>query len=161
MRIPAWLWFRRSSRPAPDALGSLRIPFVRAFALGRSTQSLATQIVSITVGWELYERTGDAWALGLVGLIQSAPVLALTLPAGEVADRLSRRAVAMFAHTVLGIVAFGLALLSPLGAPVEWVYGLLLLGAVGRAFSQPAANALLPQLLRPAQLANANTWVTL
>jgi MFS family permease len=152
---------RRRSRRGQDALGSLRIPFVRAFALGRAAASLSTQIVSITVGWELYERTGDAWALGLIGLIQAAPVLALSLPAGEVADRLSRRAVAMLSHSVLGIVAIGLALLSHLGAPVEWVYGLLLLGGVGRAFSQPAANALLPQLLRPAQLANANAWVTL
>ncbi len=152
---------RRSSRPGQDALGTLRIPIVRAFALGRSTASLGTQIVSIAVGWELYERTGDAWALGLVGLIQAAPVLGLTLPAGEVADRLSRRAVAMLAHTVLGIVALGLALLSQLSAPVEWVYGLLLLGSVGRTFSQPASNAILPHLLRPAQLANANAWVTL
>ncbi len=152
---------RRSSRPSQDALGSLRIPFVRTFALGRAAQSLGTQIVSITVGWELYERTGDAWALGLIGLIQAAPILALSLPAGEVADRLSRRMVAMLAHALLGLVALGLALLSHLGAPIESVYGLLLLVSVGRAFSQPAANALLPQLLRPAQLANANAWVTL
>ena len=152
---------RRSSRPGQDALSSLRIPFVRAFATGRAAASIGTQVVSVAVGWELYERTGDAWALGLVGLVQAAPILALTLPAGEVADRFPRRTIAVLAHAILGLVALGLALLSWLSAPVEWFYGLLLLGGVGRAFSQPAANAILPQLLRPAQFANVNAWLTL
>src|SRR5689334_8885144 len=121
---------RRSARPAQDPLGTLRIPFVRAFAFGRATASLGTQVVSVAVGWELYERTGEAWALGLVGLIQAAPVLALTLPAGQIADRFSRRAVAMLAHSLLALTALGLALASAFDAPVEAVYGLLLLGAV-------------------------------
>jgi hypothetical protein len=44
----------------------------------------ATQIVTVAVGWEVYERTGDAFALGLVGLAQVAPALVLMLPAGTV-----------------------------------------------------------------------------
>ena len=122
---------------------------------------MGTQIVTVAVGWELYERTGDPWALGLVGLVQAGPALALTLPAGEVSDRFSRRTVAMLAHLLLGLVALGLAGVSWLGAPVELVYGLMVLAGVGRAFASPALSALLPQLLPAAQFANANAWLVL
>jgi hypothetical protein len=59
------------------------------------------------------------------------------------------------------LVALGLAVVSWSGAPIELIYGLLLLGGAGRAFSMPAGNALLVQLLRSSQFASANAWVVL
>src|SRR5688572_16893295 len=97
---------RRST--TPDAIAVLRIPFVRAFILGRAAATIGMQFVSVAVGWELYERTSDPWALGLVGAVQVAPVLVLMLPAGNVADRFPRRNVAMLAHVLLALVASGL-----------------------------------------------------
>jgi predicted MFS family arabinose efflux permease len=120
---------------------------------------LAAQFISVTVGWELYERTGDPWMLGLVGVAQVAPALVLTIPAGNLADRLPRRSVAAAAHVLLALAALGLAFVSYLQLPVELVYTLLALSGAGRAFAQPAANTLLAQLLPPRDFAAAYPWV--
>ena len=80
-------------RPARDGFTALRDPHVRAFILGRMASALGTQFVSVAVGWELYERTGDPWVLGLTGLFSVAPVFVLMVPAGNAADRHPRRTV--------------------------------------------------------------------
>jgi len=77
-------------------------------------------MINVAVGWQLYERTGDAWALGLVGVAELTPVLFLMVVAGNAADRYPRRNIGIFAHTVLTLAATGLALfqavpLSPEG----------------------------------------------
>ena len=63
-----------------DAYAALRNPYVRAFIIGRIGATIGAQIISVAVGWELYERTGDVWALGLVGLFEVLPVVFLMLP---------------------------------------------------------------------------------
>src|SRR5215208_1438409 len=150
---------RGSLSPAPDALAALRIPYVRAFALGRMAATVGAQFVSVAVGWELYERTGDPWSLGLVGVAQVAPAMVLTLPAGNLADRFPRRNIAMLAHALAGLAALGLAIVSWLGAAVELVYGLLLLTGAARALAMPSVGTLLPQLLKRRQFANVNAWL--
>ena len=122
-------------------------PFVRAFAAGRFSAVAGYQIISVAVGWQLYERTGQAWALGLVGLFEVAPVLLLMVAAGSAADRYPRRLVGMLAHGVLALAAAGLALVTWLNAPVPLVYALVVLVGMGRAFAAPAVNTILPQLL--------------
>ncbi len=144
----------------PDALATLRLPFVRAFALGRMAAVMGFQALSIAVGWQLYERTGSAWSLGLVGAFELAPVLLLMIPAGHAADRYPRRHVAMFAHSLLAVAALGLAWVARHGAAVAWIYALLVLVGAARAFASPSVATLLPQLLRPDQFANANAWLS-
>ena len=144
---------------APDAWAALRLPVVRAFALGRLSAVVGFQALSLAVGWQLYERTGSAWSLGLVGAFELAPVLLLMLPAGHVADRFPRRNVAMFAHSLLALAALGLALVSARQAPVSFIYVLLVLVGAARAFASPSVATLLPQLLRPEQFANVNAWL--
>ena len=61
----------------PDAYAALRHAFVRSFAIGRFAAIAGWQMISVAVGWQLYERTGDPWALGLVGAVELAPVLFL------------------------------------------------------------------------------------
>ena len=63
--------------PSPDAYAALRNPVVRRFAGGRFGAVLGYQMVSVAVGWYLYERTGSALALGLVGAAEVAPVFLL------------------------------------------------------------------------------------
>ncbi len=145
---------------APDAWAALRLPVVRAFALGRMAAVMGFQALSVAVGWQLYERTGSAWSLGLVGAFELAPVLLLMLPAGHVADRFPRRNVAMFAHLLLALAALGLALVSARQAPVSFIYLLLMLVGAARAFASPSVATLLPQLLRPEQFANVNAWLS-
>jgi MFS family permease len=147
---------RSSVSPQPQALD---YPFVRAFAAGRFAAVAGYQMVSVAVGWQLYERTGEAWALGLVGLAEAAPVLVFMAPAGHAADRFPRRTVGMCAHAGLALAAAGLALLSWLDGPVALVYLLVTLVGIGRAFAAPAVNTILPQLLPPLVFANLNAWV--
>lgn len=143
-----------------DPYAGLRIPLVRRFIAGRAVAVIAAQIVTVTAGWQLYARTGSAWALGLVGLVELLPVLLLTVTAGHAADRYPRRSVAMFAYAVLAVAAAALALVSWQDAPVGFIYGILLLVGVGRAFASPSVGTILPQLIEPAQFANVNAWMS-
>jgi MFS family permease len=149
-----------SPPPAPDALAALRHPAVRALALGRGAGRMGSQFIAVAVGWALYERTGDAWALGLVGLFEVAPVVLLMIPAGHAADRFPRRNVAMAAHALLALAALGLAWVSWRQAPVALVYGLLVVVGAARACAAPSIESLMPQLVPPRQLANAEAWLT-
>jgi len=142
--------------PQPQALD---YPFVRAFAAGRFAAVAGYQIISVAVGWQLYEQTGQAWALGLVGLFEAAPVVLLMVAAGQAADRFPRRTVGMLAHGGLSLAGAGLALLAWADGPVPAVYALVVLVGVGRAFGAPAVNTILPQLLPPSVFANLNAWV--
>jgi len=138
---------------------ALDYPFVRAFAAGRFAAVAGYQIISMAVGWQLYEQTGQAWALGLVGLFEAAPVMFLMAPAGHAADRFPRRRVGMLAHGGLSLAAAGLAVLAWRDGPVALTYALVAGVGVGRAFGAPAVNTILPQLLPPSVFANLNAWV--
>jgi MFS family permease len=143
-----------------DAYRALRNPIVRRFALGRFGAVLGLQMLSVSVGWHLYERTASAWALGLVGAIELAPVFLLLPVTGATADRLPRRRVAATAHAALAI-ATTLMALATWGSPsVAPIYGLLVVVGAGRAFANPAVQTILPRLLTPAEFANANAWVS-
>lgn len=153
------------SRPGDGPAGSpppspLDHGFVRAFLAGRFPAVLGTQIVSTTAGWQLYERTNDAWALAVVGLVELAPVLVLILPAGNLADRAPRRNIAMGAYALLAVASIGLALVSALEGPTLAIYGLLALIGAARAFAAPSVGTILPQLLSPQEFAVANAYAS-
>ena len=63
---------RSEQAPRHDAFAALRAPHVTPLIVGRTASQLGVQFVSVAVGWELYERTNDAWALGLIGVAQAA-----------------------------------------------------------------------------------------
>ena len=143
-----------------DAFAAIRHPFVRALALGRMSGVIGTQIINVAVGWQLYERTGSALSLGLVGLFELTPVLFLMIPAGNAADRFARRNIAMMAQSVAGIGALGLMAVSWLQGPVNLIYAMLMLIGAARAFSSPAVGTMMPQLLKSEQFVNANAWLS-
>lgn len=143
-----------------DAYAALRHPFVRSFAIGRFAAIAGWQMINVAVGWMLYERTGDPWSLGLIGVAELAPVLFLMVIAGNAADRYPRRNIGIFAHAVLASAATGLALLSWSNGPTWQIYSLLAMVGTARAFASPSVNTILPQLLAPAQFANANAWLS-
>ncbi|MGE3268469.1 MAG: MFS transporter [Chloroflexota bacterium] len=147
------------SQEHPDALEALRNPYVRKFAVGKMASSLGAQIITVAIGWELYERTNDPWALGLVGLFEILPVLFLMLPAGNASDRLIRRNVAMGAYGTLALAALGLTWISYTAAPVELVYGLLVIIGAARCFASPSVEALLPQIIPRRTFGNAQAWL--
>jgi MFS family permease len=145
---------------AEETRSAIANPIVRTFAIGRFAAVVGAQMLSVAVGWQLYERTHQAMSLGLVGIFELTPVLLLMIPAGNAADRLPRRDVARFATALLALAAFGLAWVSWRDGPTAWIYGLLVVVGAARAFSAPSVSTILPQLLPPAQFANANAWLS-
>jgi MFS family permease len=113
---------------------------------------------TVAVGWDLYERTGSALALGGVGLVQVLPVVALTLPAGHVVDRWSRKHVLIGSLLLMLISSLGLAAVSYTRAHFSLMYVCLLLQGTGRAFFSPAKESLGPQLLPNALFPEGATW---
>ena len=142
-----------------DAFDALRNPYVRAFALGKIASYMGAQIISVAIGWELYERTGDPWALGLVGLFEVLPVFVLMIPAGNAADRFPRRNVGLVAYSALALSALGLCYISWSQAPVEIVYGLLVIIGGARSFASPSVESILPQIIERRQYGNAQAWL--
>ncbi|MBT9486648.1 MAG: MFS transporter [Rubrivivax sp.] len=116
----------------------------------------AGQMLMVAVGWQVYDLTGSAWDLGLVGLLQFLPALLLALPAGQLVDRWHRGRILAGCMVVLALLAALLAAATLGGwASRALLLGLsVLLGAV-RAFQMPATQALTPLLVPPALLARA------
>src|SRR5512139_371979 len=77
------------ARSSPYAV--LRNRDLVCYLLGRFIASFGQQMLTVAVGWELYERTQSALALGLVGLTQMGPMILFTLPAGHLADNAERK----------------------------------------------------------------------
>ena len=148
-----------SSYPADhDPYAALRYRDFRRFVAASVLSTVGTEMQGVAVGWELYERTGSALALGLVGLVQAVPVLLLALPAGQLADRVSRKGIVLATQVVLVAASLGLAAVSRARGPVGWMYACLALVGVAGAFAFPARWALLPQLVPEAAFNNAVTW---
>jgi hypothetical protein len=83
----------------------------RAFALyfvARFLSAFGLQIISVSVGWQIYDLTRDPFDLGLVGLIQFLPALVLILFTGSAADRYGRRTIMMICEIVIGLCAVAL-----------------------------------------------------
>jgi MFS family permease len=116
----------------------------------------AGQMLMVAIGWQMYDLTGSAWDLGLVGLLQFLPALALVLVAGHVVDRYHRARIVSVCLLVQAVVAALLVAGSVEGGSQRaLLLGLsLVLGAV-RAFQMPAQQALVPLLVPAALLPRA------
>jgi MFS family permease len=137
--------------------GSLRAQ--RAFMqlwFARLSGVAGSQMLMVAVGWQMYDLTGSAWDLGLVGLLQFAPALALALVAGHVIDRHHRGRIVALCLLVQASMALLLCGASAgTFASRELLLGVsVVLGAV-RAFQMPAQQALTPLLVPPALLPRA------
>ena len=114
----------------------------------RLAGTAAAQMLMVAVAWQMYDLTGSAWDLGLVGLLQFLPALALVLVAGHVVDRFQRARILALCQTTQVAVALLLMLATQGG----WLQRELLLAiavALGtvRAFQMPAQQALTPALV--------------
>src|SRR6204780_170777 len=111
----------------------------------RTAANTANQMQAVAVGWLIYDLTGSALALGLIGLVQFMPPLALTLVAGQIVDHHSRRLILICCYALELTVSDGLLLLAVFAErPVGPIFGLLLINAVARTFEAPALQSLVP-----------------
>ncbi|MFY9222621.1 MAG: MFS transporter [Blastocatellia bacterium] len=141
-----------------DPIAALRIKDFQLYSMGAVLAVIGSQMQSVAVGWELYERTNSALSLGWVGLLQALPVILLALPAGQLADQYDRRRIVLMTQVFTTFCSIGLALISYYHAPIFLVYPLLLLGGVAKAFMWPARSAMVTQLVPISIFSNAATW---
>jgi len=170
-----------------DPYAAFRFAAYRSYFAGGFVSVVGRQMLAVAVGWEIYQCTRSATALGLVGLMGALPVILLSLPAGHFADRLPRKAIILLSQSVLVCTSLALAWLAlghsvalPLGwaqralaataawcgekdgvqfgAEVPLIYGLLLINGVARAFGWAARTPFLTGLVPRPALANAVTW---
>jgi MFS family permease len=122
----------------------------------RVASNTANQMQAVAVGWLIYDLTGSALALGLIGLVQFLPPLCLTLPAGQVVDHFSRRHILIVCYAVELCVSLGLVVLATFFyRPVELIFVLLFINAVSRTFEGPALQSLVPSTVPRAILMKA------
>ncbi len=109
-----------------DPYAALRVTNYRDYLAGSFLSLLGRQAVGVAVTWEIYQWTHSATALGLVGFVNMIPLLALSLPAGALADRHDRRRIIAFGSAASALLGVALALLSmfhdrvPALAPLRW-----------------------------------------
>ena len=126
------------------------------FVGARALNTFGRAVISATVLWELYARTGDPLVLAGVGLVQVIPVVLLFVPSGALVDRADRRQLATAAATLTGVIGIGLAVASALHAPVAVYLGLLLLLGGCTSIHAPSASSLLPMIIAREELPRAN-----
>ncbi|WP_089166237.1 MFS transporter [Caballeronia sordidicola] len=136
----------------------------RPFALfwsARVMSSVAFQMMSVAIGWQIYSITHSAFALGLVGLSQFLPMFMLTLVVGHVADRYDRRTIAFICQAIQGVAALTLCIATWRGVTSQGlIYLIAAIAGSARAFESPSMAALLPNLIPRAQLQYATAWST-
>ena len=102
----------KSDRRPHDPYAAFRFRGFRFFTAGNLLSIIGRQMLAVAVEWEMYARTHSATALGLVGLVIAVPVVALSLPAGHLADRFSRKKIILVSQIFSALASVTLALIS-------------------------------------------------
>jgi MFS family permease len=122
----------------------------------RFISTLAIQVQSVAIGWQVYDMERTPLALGLVGLCQFAPMFLLVLPAGDITDRFNQRRVYNLAACVQAVCSALFLLLSLYRPHSAWMfYCVLVLFGAARAFAGPSSSSLLAFLVPPERLPRA------
>ena len=148
-----------SETPAGERYAAFRHgPFVR-FWVARFLATFSTQIVSVAIGWQIYDLTRDPFDLGLVGIIQFLPSLLLVLVTGAIADRFGRRLIMGIAALVEAACAAAILFLTweGLTSPLP-IFAVLFVFGIARAFFGPASASLVANLVPQEVFANAIAW---
>ncbi len=126
------------------------------FLLSRSFSRFSSQIAAVAIGWQVYDLTGSAFDLGMVGLVQFLPTLLLVFVAGHAADRYERKRVVQVCQLAEALTALFLAWGAYAGSlTVTQIFiATAVLGTAG-AFESPTIAALLPLIAREGSLQRA------
>jgi len=144
------------SRSTDPRLAVLRNPDFARYLSARLLSSLAVQIQTVAVGWQVYALTHDPLDLGIIGLSQFLPFIVLILPAGHLADTRDRRRILAGCFALMWLCAALLLTLAWRGLDSAWpVFGVMVLFGVARAFAMPTGQALLPNLVEREQFGTA------
>ncbi len=155
--------------PIPhDPYSALRVGEFRLFLAMRLSMTLAIQIQSVVVGWQVYQLTQDPLSLGLVGLVEAVPSIGVILFAGHLADVYNRRTIILATIMVFLVSSLALAATSlesyheltgrwavPKLVPI---YAAIFITGLARGFLAPTNFAFMSQLIDKSRFANAATW---
>lgn len=139
----------------------------REFALyvaGKTANQLALQVLHVAVGWQVYALTKNPLHLGLIGLSQFLPFVVFVLPAGQLADRVDRKLIIVGCYALHLASGAALLALSLAGSTTAWpIFIVMMALGVARAFTSPAQQSILPNLVPPAFFAqavaiNSSSW---
>ena len=115
------------------------------FLLSRSLSRFASQIAAVAIGWQIYDITGSAFQLGMVGLVQFLPTALLVFVAGHAADRFERKRVVQLCQLAEAATALFLAVSTFAGwLTVAQIFIATFVIGIAGAFESPATAALLP-----------------
>jgi MFS family permease len=142
----------------------LKIPNFRLFITARFCVTLAIQIQSVVVAWQVYDLTNDPLSLGLIGLSEAIPSIGVSLYAGHVADIVERKKIILLCVSTLLLCSIALLLFT-----FEWsffiprfgvipIYAVIFVSGIARGFIIPAMFAFMPQLIPRELFPNAITW---
>lgn len=142
---------------------SLRIPDFRKLLLSNALLTVAREAQIVVVGWQVFELTRDPLTLGLIGLAEALPFIAVALYAGHVADRAERRILAVGGTFGLLLSAVALLILTMIPGAIHahhvWpVYAIIGLSATARSFMRPAVVALSAAVVPRELYANSVAW---
>jgi MFS family permease len=134
----------------------LKHPSFLFFLLSRSLSRFSSQIGAVAIGWQIYDMTGSAFGLGMVGLVQFLPTALLVFVAGHAADRFDRKRVVQLCQLAEALTALFLAVSTFAGTltEVQIFVAAFVLGIAG-AFESPATAALLPLIAPQGSLQRA------
>lgn len=130
----------------------------------RLLYTLAIQIMSVSVGYLMYELTDSKLMLGYIGLAEAVPAIGMSLIAGHIADKYNRRYILLAGLALLLICSLGLLGLTlkqqalPKDILIAGIFGVIFCTGIARSFIGPVNFALLPQLIKPEYLGNAIAW---
>ena len=149
----------QSDQAPQERFAAFRHSAFSRFWIARFLATFSTQIVSVGVGWQIYDLTRNPFDLGMVGVVQFAPALLLVLVTGVVADRFGRRLVMGLAALVEAACAAALLMLAlhGLASPAP-IFAVLAIFGVARAFFGPASASLVANLVPAEVFANAVAW---
>jgi MFS family permease len=146
-------------RAEPGVAGAFRSTDFLLYQVARLLVILGAEAQSVAVAWHVYQITHSALDLGYTGLALFLPGIVFVLPAGHVADRYNRKRVILSCYTLQTLCSAMLLYLGLHRSDHIWPIYLVLFGiGTGRAFSGPAASALLPSLVDKENFVNAITW---
>lgn len=149
----------QTSPGVEDRFAAFRHTSFFRYWLAKFIATFAVAVVSVAVGWQIYDLTRDPFDLGLVGLVQFFPSLMLVLVTGATADRYGRRtimAIAAAAETACALAMLALTVRG-LSTPLP-VFAVLFVFGVARAFYWPASASLVANLVPAKDFANAVAW---
>jgi MFS family permease len=147
--------------PISPRAGAFRHAGFRHYWIARFLANFSTQIMGVSVGWQVYDITRDPFDLGMVGLTLFLPAFLLVLVTGSVADRFNRVRIMTGCIAGEGLCALVLLMFTVMGErSLVPIFGTLVVLGTLRAFFGPAQQSLLPTLVPAEDLASAIAWGT-